>query len=77
MKKVERIQALLDRGSLPRDVAREVGCALSLVYEVRGKRDMALIKQSVTELQRDLVGIRQRLDQLAVGYLRLLQQNVK
>ena len=61
MKKVDRIRFLLDQDLLPKEIAREVGCALSLVYGVRGRRDLALLKFQVAALREELKGFDERL----------------
>ena len=50
MKKVDRIRDLLMEGYTPRQVAERVPCSLSLVYEVRGKSDLARLRHQMAEL---------------------------
>ena len=61
MKKVDEIRFLLDQDVPPKDIAREVPCALSLVYAVRGRREMARLKHEMAEIRQELVEIRERL----------------
>jgi len=63
MKKVDRIRDLLMEGYTPRQVAERVPCALSLVYEVRGKSDLARLRHQVAELR---LGMRDLFDRVAV-----------
>jgi hypothetical protein len=45
MKKVDQIRDLLMQEYTPRQVAERVLCSLSLVYEVRGKSDLASLQK--------------------------------
>jgi hypothetical protein len=63
MKKVDRIQELLREGYTPRQVAERVPCSLSLVYEVRGKSDLARMRHQIFELR---LGMRDLFDRVAV-----------
>lgn len=47
----------------PREVAERVPCSLSLVYEVRGKSDLARLSHQVAELR---LGMRDLFDRVAV-----------
>ena len=67
MKKVDRIRFLLDQDIPPKDVAREVGCSLSLVYGVRGRREMAQLKHQIAALNQDMWDFGERLRLLEGG----------
>lgn len=63
MKKVDQIRDLLMQEYTPREVAERVPCSLSLVYEVRGKSDLARLSHQVAELR---LGMRDLFDRVAV-----------
>jgi hypothetical protein len=67
MKKVDQIRFLLDQEIAPKEIAREVGCALSLVYGVRGRREMAQLKHQIAVLRQDLWDFGERLRLLEGG----------
>ena len=51
MKKVDQIRYLLTQEYTPQEVADRVPCSLSLVYEVRGKSDLARMRHEIAELR--------------------------
>jgi hypothetical protein len=61
VKKVDRIRELLEVGRSPKEVAREVGCALSLVYAVRGRQGMAWMNHQIAVIQQELFEIHERI----------------
>jgi hypothetical protein len=63
MKKVDQIRDLLMQEYTPREVAERVPCSLSLVYEVRGKSDLARMRHEIAELG---LGMRDLFDRVAV-----------
>jgi hypothetical protein len=67
MKKVDRIRFLLDQEIPPKEIAREVGCALSLVYGVRGRREMSQLKHQIAVLREDIKDFGERLRHLEGG----------
>jgi hypothetical protein len=64
MKKVDRIRDLLMEEYTPRQVAERVPCSLSLVYEVRGKCDLARLRHEIAELWLAVGAHDDRLDRL-------------
>ena len=64
MRKVDRVRQLLDIGASPREAAREAGCALSLVYEVRRLSGMAKVTHEIGAIKEDLREIHERLRRL-------------
>lgn len=54
MKKVDRVRFLLQQGYSPKEIAQEVPCALSLVYEVRGRQELVLLKHQVSTIREEL-----------------------
>ena len=67
MKKVDRIQFLLDQDIRPKEIAREVGCALSLVYGVRVRREMPQLKHQIAVLRQDMKEFDERIRLLEGG----------
>ena len=77
MKKVDRVRDLLMEGYTPRQVAERVPCSLSLVYEVRGKCDLARLRHQVAELRLAVGEIYDRLARLEgkpINIIERLQQ---
>jgi hypothetical protein len=59
--KVDAILDLLNLGCSPKQVAARIGCSLSHVYAVRGRRELAELKHQVAELRLVVLGIQERL----------------
>ncbi len=64
MRKVDRIRMLLDQDLAPREIAKQVPCAMSLVYSVRGRRELAHLKHEIAKVQLELAEISERLCRL-------------
>jgi hypothetical protein len=64
MKKVDEIRYLLTQEYTPRQVAERVPCSLSLVYEVRGKCDLAILRHEIAGLRLAVGNLHDRLDRL-------------
>jgi hypothetical protein len=64
MKKVEIVRFWLDQDVPPKEVARRVPCALSLVYEVKGLSGMAGVRHELGVIQEELREIQDRLRRL-------------
>jgi len=64
MKKVDQIRDLLMQEYTPRQVAERVPCSLSLVYEVRGKCDLARLRYQIAELLQAVGALDDRLARL-------------
>lgn len=75
--KVHSIRELLSMGYTPRQIAERVPCSLSLVYEVRGKREIAVMRHQIAELRLAVGEIDDRLARLEgkpVNIIERLQQ---
>jgi hypothetical protein len=64
MKKVDEIRFHLAQGVSPKDIAIRIPCSLSLVYAVRGRREMARLRHDMAELRLELAEIREHLIRL-------------
>ena len=67
MTKVDRIRYLLDNGASAKEAARDAGCALSLVYQVKGLSGMARLRHEIGVLKEENREIRERLRLLEGG----------
>jgi len=59
--KVDQIRDLLSMGYTPKQVVARLGCSLSHVYSVRGRRELAELKHQVAELRLAVREIYERL----------------
>jgi hypothetical protein len=67
MKKVEEVRFWLDQDLPPKAVAKQVRCALSLVYAVKRLSGMAGMRHEIGVLKEELLELRERVAQLENG----------